>query len=73
MIAILPTLILVFAFIACVIAASKDYYKILDLKRSATSADIKKAYRRLSLKYHPDKNSAPDASEKFAEIGTACM
>lgn len=71
MIAILPTLILVFAFIACVIAASKDYYKILDLKRSATSADIKKAYRRLSLKYHPDKNSAPDASEKFAEIGTA--
>ena len=41
------------------------------MKRTATSADIKRAYRKLSLKYHPDKNSAPDAAEKFAEIGTA--
>ncbi len=49
----------------------KDYYKILGVKRSATAAEIKKAYRKLSLKYHPDKNSAPDAQEKFAELSVA--
>lgn len=57
--------------VGVVLAASKDYYKILGLKRSATAAEIKKAYRKLSLKYHPDKNSSPDAADKFAEIGTA--
>lgn len=51
--------------------AAKDYYKILGVTRSATSADIKRAYRKLSLKYHPDKNSAPDAAAKFADISTA--
>ena len=51
--------------------AGKDYYKILGVTRSATSADIKRAYRKLSLKYHPDKNSAPDAAAKFADISTA--
>lgn len=51
--------------------ASKDYYKILEIKRSASAAEIKKAYRKLSLKYHPDKNSSPDAAQKFAEISVA--
>ena len=51
--------------------AGKDYYKILNVARSASSADIKRAYRKLSLKYHPDKNSSPDAAEKFAEIASA--
>jgi DnaJ-class molecular chaperone len=49
----------------------KDYYKILSVSKSASTADIKRAYRKLSLKYHPDKNSAPDAAEKFAEISVA--
>lgn len=51
--------------------AGKDYYKILSVPRTASTAEIKKAYRRLSLKYHPDKNSAPDAADKFAEISVA--
>lgn len=51
--------------------AGKDYYKVLEIKKNANAADIKKAYRKLSLKYHPDKNPSDDASSKFAEIATA--
>lgn len=51
--------------------SAKDYYKTLGVKRSATAAEIKKAYRKLSLKYHPDKNSSPDAADKFAELSVA--
>lgn len=55
----------------CFAAAGKDYYKILDVSKKATTKEIKKAYRKLSLKYHPDKNSAPDAAEKFSDISVA--
>lgn len=47
---------------------SKDYYKVLDLDRSATPDDIKKSYRKLALKYHPDKGGDED---KFKEISEA--
>ena len=50
---------------------SKDYYSILGVKRNATEEDIKKAYRKLALKYHPDKNKSPKAEERFKEIAEA--
>lgn len=49
----------------------KDYYQILGLSPSASSEEIKKAYRSLALKYHPDRNQSSDAEEKFKEITAA--
>lgn len=50
----------------------KDYYQILNVDRNATEEEIKKAYRRLALKYHPDRNPGDkEAEEKFKEINEA--
>lgn len=51
--------------------SNKTYYEILEIDKESTEDEIKKAYRRLSLKYHPDRNSSPDASEKIRSINTA--
>jgi molecular chaperone DnaJ len=52
--------------------AKRDYYKVLDLPRNAAEADIKKAYRRLAMKFHPDRNpDDKDAEEKFKEAKEA--
>ena len=49
----------------------KDYYAILGIKKNATEEEIKKAYRELAKKYHPDNNSSPEDIEKFKLINEA--
>lgn len=49
----------------------KDYYQIIDVPRDATQDDIKRAYRKLARKYHPDVSKEPEAETRFKEIGEA--
>lgn len=51
--------------------SKRDYYEVLQITRDTSSADIKKAYRKLAHKYHPDRNSAEDAESKFKEVSEA--
>lgn len=50
---------------------ARDYYEILGVSRDADKEDIKRAYRRLARKYHPDVNKEPEAEERFKEINRA--
>jgi DnaJ-class molecular chaperone len=52
-------------------ATKRDYYEILGLSKSASSAEIKAAYRKLALQWHPDRNKAANAHDKFKEINEA--
>jgi molecular chaperone DnaJ len=52
--------------------AKRDYYEVLEIKREATAEEIKKSYRRLAIKFHPDKNPGDKTAEdKFKELGEA--
>ena len=53
------------------LSLSKDYYKVLGLKKGAKTEEIKKAFRKLALKYHPDKNKEEGAEEKFMKLSEA--
>ena len=52
-------------------AEKRDYYEVLGVSRDASDSEIKKAYRKLSKKYHPDINKEADAEDKFKEISEA--
>ncbi|CDQ58183.1 unnamed protein product [Oncorhynchus mykiss] len=66
-----------FAFAVCIliitelILAKKDYYDILGVPKDANERQIKKAFHKLAMKYHPDKNKSPDAETKFRDIAEA--
>ncbi len=51
--------------------AKRDYYEVLGVEKDAQPPDIKKAYRKLALKYHPDKNKDPGAEDRFKEVSEA--
>lgn len=53
------------------ITMGKDFYKILGIERNATNEEVKKGYRRMALRYHPDKNDHPQAEEQFKEVVAA--
>ena len=48
-----------------------DYYKILGVEKNASQQAIKTAYKKLALKWHPDRNKSPEAEAKFKEINKA--
>lgn len=52
--------------------ANKDYYEVLGLQKGASDDEIKRAFRKLAVKYHPDRNQGnTEAEEKFKEINAA--
>lgn len=68
-----PVSVILAAYVVCVVyvteVCGEDYYKLLGVKKTASQREIKKAFRKLALKYHPDKNKKdPDAEKKFVEI-----
>ena len=52
-------------------SAKRDYYEVIGVDKSASADEIKSQYRKLALKFHPDRNKSPDAQEHFKEISEA--
>jgi DnaJ-class molecular chaperone len=65
-------LVLSLAFFVQGVLCEEDFYNLLEIPRQATKADIKKAYRSLSMKYHPDKNPGDEAAaEHYKKVNRA--
>ncbi len=60
-------LLVILPFVLC------DFYDTLGVSRDATESKIKKAYRKLSLKYHPDKDPSEEAKQKFVELANGMV
>lgn len=60
-----------FHLIVVLLVLAKDYYQILGVPKTASLDEIKKAFRKLAMKYHPDTNKEPNAKEKFVEVSSA--
>ena len=64
--------LLAFASMKIAVESSTDsYYKVLGVDKKSSKQEIKKAFRKLAVQYHPDKNDSPDAEEKFRKIAEA--
>ncbi|XP_015929156.1 dnaJ homolog subfamily B member 9 [Parasteatoda tepidariorum] len=68
------SIVLIFPVLMCLmkeVYCATNYYDILGVSKSATNREIKKAFRKLAMQYHPDKNKDPKAEEKFRQIAEA--
>src|SRR5919199_2550653 len=52
-------------------SSKRDYYEVLGVQKNASKEEVKNAYRKLALQYHPDRNKAAGAEERFKEISEA--
>jgi DnaJ-class molecular chaperone len=66
-----PLVVLFLLNCLCLAEANRDFYAILGIARTASEGEIKKAYRDLTKKWHPDINKAPEAHDKYTEINSA--
>lgn len=64
-------LVLVAILLVSAVSASRDYYEVLGVSKRATPKEMKRAYNKLALQLHPDRNQAPDAQAQFQEVNEA--